>query len=72
VDDDASVANSTCRLIRSLGMRGEAFFSLLRCFLWVVSELVDGWYGQFELTGSVVGGGSEVDEVSESPSHSFC
>ena len=27
VDDDASVANSTCRLIRSLGMRGEAFFS---------------------------------------------
>ena len=45
---------------------------LLRCFLWVVSELVDGWYSQFELTGSVVGGGSEVDEVSESPSHSFC
>src|ERR1700761_6910092 len=27
VDDDASVAKSTCRLIRSLGMRGEAFFS---------------------------------------------
>jgi FixJ family two-component response regulator len=27
VDDDASVANSTCRLIRSLGMRGEAFLS---------------------------------------------
>ncbi|MDX6459316.1 MAG: hypothetical protein QOE55_3013 [Acidobacteriaceae bacterium] len=27
VDDDPSVANSTCRLIRSLGMRGEAFFS---------------------------------------------
>jgi len=27
VDDDASVANSTCRLIRSLGMRCEAFFS---------------------------------------------
>jgi FixJ family two-component response regulator len=27
VDDDASVANSTCRLIRSFGMRGEAFFS---------------------------------------------
>jgi FixJ family two-component response regulator len=27
VDDDASVANSTCRLIRSLGMRAEAFFS---------------------------------------------
>jgi two-component system, LuxR family, response regulator FixJ len=27
VDDDASVANSTCRLIRALGMRAEAFFS---------------------------------------------
>ncbi len=27
VDDDASVANSTCRLIRSLGMQSEAFFS---------------------------------------------
>ena len=27
MDDDPSVANSTCRLIRSLGMRGEAFFS---------------------------------------------
>jgi FixJ family two-component response regulator len=27
VDDAASVANSTCRLIRSLGMRAEAFFS---------------------------------------------
>jgi len=27
VDDDASVANSTCRLIRSLGMQAEAFFS---------------------------------------------
>jgi len=47
-------------------------FLLLRCFLWLVSELVDGWYSQFELTGSVVGGGSEVDEVSKSPSHSFC
>lgn len=34
VDDDASVANSTGRLIRSLGMRAEAFFSgedLLNC-----------------------------------------
>jgi CheY-like chemotaxis protein len=27
VDDDASVANSTCRLIRSLGMQSEAFSS---------------------------------------------
>ena len=27
VDDDASVAKSTCRLIRSLGMQCEAFFS---------------------------------------------
>ena len=27
MDDDASVAKSTCRLIRSLGMQCEAFFS---------------------------------------------
>ena len=27
---------------------------------------------QIELTGSVIGGGSEVDEVSKSPSHSLC
>jgi two-component system response regulator FixJ len=27
VDDDVSVANSTCRLIRSLGLQCEAFFS---------------------------------------------
>jgi hypothetical protein len=45
---------------------------LIRCFLWVVWELVHGWDGQFELTGSMVGGGSEVDEVFKSPSHSFC
>ena len=45
---------------------------VLRCFLWIVSELGDGWDSHFELTGSVVGGGSEVDKVSKSPSHSFC
>src|SRR6201981_2518044 len=31
-------------------------FELIRCFLWVVWELVHGWDGQFELTGSMVGG----------------
>jgi hypothetical protein len=44
---------------------------VLRCFLWIVSELVDGWYSQFELAGSLVGCGSEVDEVFKSPRHSF-
>ena len=46
---------------------------LIRCFLWLVSEL-GGWDSQFELAGSVVGGGSEVklDEVFKSPSHSLC
>ena len=47
-------------------------FSVLRCFLWIVSELGDRRDSQFEVTGSVVGGGSEVDKVSKSPSHSFC
>ena len=44
---------------------------LIRRFLWLVSEL-GGWDSQFELAGSVVGGGSEVDEVLKSPSHSLC
>ena len=47
-------------------------FLLFRCFLWLVSELVNVWDSQVELAGSVVGGGSEVDEVLESPSHSLC
>ena len=50
----------------------EVLFQLFRCFLWLVSELVNVWDSQVELAGSVVGGGSEVDEVLESPSHSLC
>ena len=49
-----------------------SIFLLFRCFLWLVSELVNVWDSQVELAGSVVGGGSEVDEVLESPSHSLC
>ena len=45
---------------------------LFRCFLWLVSELANVWDSQVELAGSVVGGGSKVDEVLESPSHSLC
>src|SRR6266436_5390243 len=41
-------------------------------FCGLVSELANVWDGQVELAGSVVGGGSEVDEVLESPSHSLC
>ena len=48
------------------------FFMLFRCFLWLVSELANVWDSQVELAGSVVGGGSKVDEVLESPSHSLC
>jgi hypothetical protein len=50
----------------------ELIFLLLRCFLWLVSELGHGWDSQVELAGSVVGGGSEVDEIFKSPSHSLC
>lgn len=45
---------------------------LIRCFLWLVLELDHVWDSQLELTGSVVGSGSEVDEVFKSSSHSFC
>ncbi len=45
---------------------------LIRCFLWLVVELDHVWDSQLELTGSVVGSGSEVDKVFKSSSHSFC
>jgi hypothetical protein len=35
-------------------------------------ELANVWDSQVELAGSVVGDGSEVDEVFESPSHPLC
>ena len=35
---------------------------LLRCFLWVVSQLANVRVSLVELAGSVVGGGSKVDE----------
>ena len=47
-------------------------FLPLRCFVWVVLRLGDGWDGQREFAGPVIGGGSEVDEVLESSSHSLC
>ena len=45
---------------------------LFRSFLWLVAELANVWDSQVELAGSVVGDGSEVDEVFESPGHSLC
>jgi len=45
---------------------------LFRSFLWLVSELANVWDSQVELAGSMVGDGSEVDEVFESPGHSLC
>ena len=51
-----------------------AAFSLLvfRCLVWVIAKLTHVWDVQIELTGSMVGYSSEVDEVFKSPSHSFC
>jgi hypothetical protein len=46
-------------------------FSVLRCFLWIVSELGHSWNSQVELARSLVCYGSEVDEVFKSTSHSF-
>ena len=44
----------------------------LRCFVWVVLRSGDGWDGQRQFAGPVIGGSSEVDEVLESSSHSLC
>src|ERR1700745_1782326 len=43
-----------------------------RCFVWVIARLAHVGDIKIELTGSKVGGGSEVEEVSKAPSHSFC
>src|ERR1700746_2946747 len=63
-------------LIRAIASRTQAianywgsFLELIRCLVWVVSELGHGCDSEFELTGAVVGGGSEVDEILESSSH---
>jgi hypothetical protein len=49
-----------------------SIFRLFRSFLWLVAELAKVWDSQVELAGSMVGDGSEVDEVFESPGHSLC
>jgi len=62
-------------LHRSKSLPNEFFFrsfQLIRCFLWLVVELGQVWDSEFELTGSVIGSGSEVDEIFESSGHSFC
>ena len=51
------------------GQTIEVSYELIRCLVWVVSELGHGCDSEFELTGAVVGGGSEVDEILESSSH---
>ena len=45
---------------------------VFRCLVWVIAKLTHVWDVQIELTGSMVGYSSEVDEVFKSPSHSFC
>ena len=35
------------------------------------SKLIHSWDSQIKVTGSVIGGGSEVDEVSKPARHSF-
>jgi hypothetical protein len=44
---------------------------LPRCLVWVIAKLTHAWDIEIELTGSVIGGGSEVDEVSKPARHSF-
>jgi maltose/maltodextrin transport system substrate-binding protein len=46
--------------------------SVPRCLVWVIAKLTHVWDIQIKLTGSMVGCGSEVDEVSKATSHSFC
>ena len=53
-------------------LSGDKAKLLFRSFLWLVSELANVWDSQVELAGSMVGDGSEVDEVFESPGHSLC
>jgi hypothetical protein len=58
--------------LHSTNKPARSFLGSFAVFCGLVSELANVWDGQVELAGSVVGGGSEVDEVLESPSHSLC
>jgi hypothetical protein len=49
----------------ALNLLGISYFKLPRCLVWVIAKLTHAWDIQIELTGSVIGGGSEVDEVSK-------
>src|SRR3984893_3120613 len=74
---DDRPAAAPYHLTRAKRLAASSAFSLelnavLRCFLWVVWELVVGRDSWCELAGSLVSGVSEVDEVFKSPSHSFC
>src|SRR5208283_5758115 len=48
------------------------FIMVHRCFVWIGLESNYSWNSHVEFAGSLVGDGSEVDEVPESTSHSFC
>src|SRR5208283_4716972 len=50
----------------------EMLFAVHRCFVWIGLESNYSWNSHVEFAGSLVGDGSEVDEVPESTSHSFC
>src|SRR5271166_1451811 len=52
--------------------QGTQSLVVFRCLVWVIAKLTHVWDVQIELTGSMVGYSSEVDEVFKSPSHSFC
>ena len=54
------------------GLGGGIFLMVPRCLVWVIAKLTHVWDIQIKLTGSMVGCGSEVDEVSKATSHSFC
>jgi hypothetical protein len=60
-------------LLKGHGMNTSAksVWLVPRCLVWVIAKLPHVWDIQIELTGSVIGGGSEVDEVSKPARHSF-
>src|SRR5271165_4399389 len=59
-------------IVFALSIITTTYFSVHRCFVWIGLESNYSWNSHVEFAGSLVGDGSEVDEVPESTSHSFC
>src|SRR5271165_1731041 len=70
--EDGEFAEGGGDAARRAPTRPHERYEVHRCFVWIGLESNYSWNSHVEFAGSLVGDGSEVDEVPESTSHSFC